>query len=158
MSEDPYHAEYISWCKDDSHQPLMGGGQRENRWSLCIDSFCLVSSLRLRHFQSQPQSHHRDTDYFSLPHVIETHTFSVSVSVLSLILSQFQSQSHHWDSDIFNLSFGLIIKTQTFSALVSSLRLRNVLSWSQSLWSKSGLSDPFTGPSLRRISFITLFI
>ena len=73
---------------------------------------------------------------FSLSLVIETQTFSHSVSLLRL--TSFQSQSPHWDSDIFRL--GLVVETQTFSVLVSSLRLRHFQS--RSRWLKSGLTNP----------------
>ena len=82
-------------------------GQWESRWSLGIDIFCLVSSLRFRLFQSWSWSRYQDSDIFGLGLVIETQTFSVSVS--SLRLRNFQSQSHHWDSDLSSLILCLVI-------------------------------------------------
>ena len=111
----------------------------ESWWSLGIDNFCPVSSLRLRLFQSRSRSRHWDSD------------FSVSVSVSSMRLRHFQSRSHHWDLEIFSL--GLVNDTQPFSVSVSvsSLRLRHFQSWSR--WSKSGLANPCYNSKLQS-SFI----
>ena len=98
----------------------------------------LVSSLKLKHFQSLCRSCHWDSDIFSVRpgFIIDSQTFSVLVSVLSMRLRLFQSQSRHWDSDLFShghsRGLGLIIEIQTFSvsASVSPLRLRHFQSWS----------------------------
>ena len=67
---------------------------------------------------------------FSLGLVIETSTFSVSVSSLRLRHFQSRSRSRHWDLD--------------FSVSVSSMRLRHFQSRSRSRWSKSGLANPWS--------------
>ena len=93
--------------------PTNGGSRNpwESPWSLGIDIFFPVSSLRLRFFQSQSRSCHWDLNFsvsvsvlslrlrfFSFRLVIETHTFAVLV--LSLRLTSFQSRSRHWDLDL----------------------------------------------------------
>ena len=76
----------------------------ESWWSLGIDNFCPVSSLRLRLFQSRSRSRHWDSDF--------------SVSVSSLRLGHF--------------SLGLVIETQTFSVSVLVSMIQNWSCWSLS--------------------------
>ena len=75
-----FQSRWVSVSTSTNYQSLLGSGsisqkknqtQRESRWSLGIDIFCAVSSLRLRLFQSQSWSSLR-LRFFSLGLVIET--------------------------------------------------------------------------------------
>jgi len=91
--------------------------------NLLVSSFIVSTTFVLvsMFLCSRSRSRLWDSDIFSLGLVIETQTFSVSVSSLRLRPFQSRSRSRHWDSDLFSL--GLVIETQKYSVSVLMIQI-----------------------------------